>query len=103
MAVPRIVELATQIAANTSRFSDYLMVNNVPQPAFDLEALPSGSLPNGAPADIVALRQSILEDTAELRHLMLGPRDYLFSFVVSPSSPASLCFDMLDLTLHDLA
>ncbi|KAI2615091.1 S-adenosyl-L-methionine-dependent methyltransferase [Hypoxylon sp. NC1633] len=80
MSPTRIVELATRIAANTSKVSDYLAANNLPQPSFELDNPPYGAVPNDAP-DIEALRQSVIEDTAELRHLMLGTRDYLFSFV----------------------
>ncbi|ROV96535.1 hypothetical protein VMCG_07778 [Cytospora schulzeri] len=81
MSVPRIVELATRIATNTSKVSDYLKANEIPQPSFDLDTPPFGALPKDAPGDIVALRLSVLQDTTELRDLMLGPRDYLFSFV----------------------
>ncbi|GAW15863.1 hypothetical protein ANO14919_052850 [Xylariales sp. No.14919] len=80
MAVPYIVTLATRIAANTSKVSDYLTANNMPQPSFDADAPLYGAVPETVP-EMAALRQSILQDTAELRDLMLGPRDYLFSFV----------------------
>ncbi|KAI1775119.1 S-adenosyl-L-methionine-dependent methyltransferase [Hypoxylon cercidicola] len=80
MSTPRIVELAIRIAANTSKVSDYLAANNLPQPSFDLDTPPYGAVPKDAP-EIEALRQSVLEDTSELRHLMLGPREYLLSFV----------------------
>jgi hypothetical protein len=83
MSVPRIVEVATRIATNTSIVSEYLAANDLPQPSFDLDTPLYGVVPKDAP-NIEALRQSVLADTAELRHLMLGPREYLFSFVVSP-------------------
>lgn len=98
MSVPRIVELATRIASNTTKVSDYLTASNIPQPSFDLDTPPSGAVPRNAPGEIVALRDSVLEDTAELRHLMLGPKDYLFTFPVSRSVPqdaTSLCFETL--------
>ncbi|ROV99193.1 hypothetical protein VPNG_08247 [Cytospora leucostoma] len=81
MSVPRIVELATRIANSTSKVSDYLTANDIPQPSFKLDNAFPGTVPQDAPAEIVALRQSVLEDTAELRNLMLGPRDYLLNFV----------------------
>lgn len=77
MAVPYIVELATRIASNTSKVSDYLAANNLPQPSFELDTPPS-PVPTDA-IEIEALRQAVLKDTAELRSLMLGPRDLLFS------------------------
>ncbi|XXH00700.1 hypothetical protein Hte_007050 [Hypoxylon texense] len=80
MSTPLIVELALRIAANTSKVSDYLATNHLPHPTFDLDTPPNGAVPKDAP-EIEALRQSVLEDTAALRHLMLGPREYLFSFV----------------------
>lgn len=77
MAVPHIVGLATRIASNTSKVSDYLAANNLPQPSFDLDTPPS-PVPRDA-VEIEGLRQAVLRDTAELRSLMLGPRDSLFS------------------------
>lgn len=75
MATPLIVELATRIAANTSKVSEYLAARGHPQPPFDVDTPPS-PVPKDA-ADMELLRQAILEDTAELRSLMLGPRDFL--------------------------
>lgn len=75
MAAPLIVELATRIATNTSKVSEYLAANGHPQPSFDVDAPPS-PIPKDA-ADIELLRQAILADTAELRSLMLGPKDFL--------------------------
>lgn len=77
MAIPYIVELATRIASNTSKVSDYLAANNLPQPSFELDTPPS-PVPRDA-VEIESLRQAVLRDTAELRSLMLGPRDSLFS------------------------
>ncbi|KAI1444514.1 S-adenosyl-L-methionine-dependent methyltransferase [Annulohypoxylon stygium] len=80
MSVPHIVELATRIATNTTKVSNYLTENNIPQPSFDPETPLYGCVPKDAP-EIEALRQSVLSDTAELRDLLLGPREYLLSFV----------------------
>lgn len=77
MAVPYIVELATRIASNTSKVSDYLASNDLPQPSFDMDT-PLNPVPREA-IEIEALRQAVLRDTSELRSLMLGPRDSLFS------------------------
>lgn len=77
MAVPYIVELATRIASNTSKVSQYLAANNIPQPSFDLDT-PVSPVPREA-SEIEALRQAMIKDTSELRTLMLGPRDFLFS------------------------
>lgn len=82
MDVPHIVELATRIAANTTKVGDYLTEHNLPQPSFGVDAPLYGCVPSDAP-EIEALRLSVIKDTVELRDLMLGPRDYLFSFVVS--------------------
>lgn len=76
-AVPFVVELASRIALNTSRVSEYLAANDHPQPSFHLDAPPC-PVPRDA-QEIEALRQAVLRDTAELRDLMLGPRDYLRS------------------------
>ncbi|KAI1208033.1 S-adenosyl-L-methionine-dependent methyltransferase [Annulohypoxylon truncatum] len=80
MSAPHIVQLALRIASNTTKVSDYLVANNLPQPSFDLNTPLHGAVPKDEP-EIQALRQSVLADTAELRDLMLGPRDYLLSFV----------------------
>ncbi|KAI1117049.1 S-adenosyl-L-methionine-dependent methyltransferase [Nemania sp. NC0429] len=80
MAVLHIVGLATRITANTCKVGDYLAANNMPQPSFGIDAPLYGAVPESAP-EMAALRRSIIEDTTELRDLLLGPRDYLFSFV----------------------
>ncbi|KAI1366337.1 S-adenosyl-L-methionine-dependent methyltransferase [Xylaria arbuscula] len=79
MAVPRIVELAQRIAANTTKVNDYLAENNLPQPSFNLDARLDGPVPKDAAPEITGMRQSVIEDTVELQHLMLGPREYLTS------------------------
>ncbi|KAI1123475.1 S-adenosyl-L-methionine-dependent methyltransferase [Nemania abortiva] len=86
MSVPRITELSARIAANTSKISEYLSANNLPYPSFGCDTPLYGAIPNDAP-EMQALRQSLIDDTAELRHLMLGPRDYLTSFVPNALLP----------------
>ncbi|KAI0856565.1 hypothetical protein F4860DRAFT_518749 [Xylaria cubensis] len=77
MSVPRIVELAQPIATNTAKVSQYLSVNDLPQPSFNLDVPLNGPIPKDAAPEIMELRLSVPKDTIELRHLMLGPRDYL--------------------------
>ncbi|KAI1345901.1 S-adenosyl-L-methionine-dependent methyltransferase [Xylaria sp. FL0043] len=77
MPAPRIVELAQRIATNTAKVSEYLTANDLPQPSFDLDTPPNGPVPKDAAPEIIELHQSVLDDTVELQHLMLGPRDYL--------------------------
>ncbi|KAI0199447.1 S-adenosyl-L-methionine-dependent methyltransferase [Astrocystis sublimbata] len=74
-----IVELANRIATNTAKVSEYLAQNNLSQPSANVDTPPYGPLPKDTPSDIVELRQAVLDDTAELQYLMLGPRDYLFT------------------------
>lgn len=83
-----IVELANRIATNTTKVSEYLAANGLPQPSFDVDASPS-PVPSDA-RDIELLRQSILRDTTELRSLMLGPRDLLMGSGSMVSPPQSL-------------
>lgn len=85
MAVALIVELANRIAINTSKVSEYLAANGYPQPSFDVDT-PASPVPRDA-RDIEALRQAVLRDTAELRSLLLGPRDSLFSAGSMVSGP----------------
>lgn len=75
MAASLIVELATRIANNTAKVSEYLADHGLPEPSFDVNAAPS-PVPKDA-EDIELLRQAVLADTTELHTLMLGPRDLL--------------------------
>ncbi|KAI0388943.1 S-adenosyl-L-methionine-dependent methyltransferase [Xylariaceae sp. FL0594] len=79
MAVPRIVELANRIATNTSKVSEYLASYDLPQPSFNVDTPLYGPLPKDAAPEMVELRQSVIDDTLELRLLMQGPRDHLFT------------------------
>ncbi|OTA99906.1 hypothetical protein M426DRAFT_15962 [Hypoxylon sp. CI-4A] len=79
MSKPRIVQLSTSIAANTTKINDYLVSHGLPTPSFDIDA-PSGStIPKDA-VDIEAARASLIDDTLELRRLVLGPREHLSSY-----------------------
>jgi len=83
MSISRILELSTRIAANTSKVSDYLTANNLPLPSFDIDGPFESAVPKDA-TEIEAARSAVIEDAQELRRLMLGPREYLMSYTVSP-------------------
>ncbi|GAW18307.1 hypothetical protein ANO14919_077820 [Xylariales sp. No.14919] len=85
MSVPRIAELSQRIAANTATICEYLSSNDLPYPSLGIDTPLYGAVPDQP--EMQALRQSILDDTAELRQLMLGPRDYLTSFVPNALLP----------------
>ncbi|KAI1180010.1 S-adenosyl-L-methionine-dependent methyltransferase [Nemania sp. FL0916] len=86
MSAPRIVELAQRIANNTSKVSEYLTANELPQPSFDIDAPLYGPVPRDAEPEIVNMRQSVLEDIEELQHLMLGSRDLLATYCFNHNS-----------------
>lgn len=75
----RISELSARIAANTAKVDDYLSSQSLPTPSFDEHANLQSPIPNDE-SDIEAARQAVIEDTLELRQLMLGPREHLFSY-----------------------
>lgn len=82
MAASRIVEVSARIAANTAKLDEYLVAHNLPNPSFD-ENGPSDTLIPKDEVEIEAARVTIIDDTNELRRLVLGPREYLMSFTVS--------------------
>ncbi|KAK4206754.1 S-adenosyl-L-methionine-dependent methyltransferase [Rhypophila decipiens] len=81
MASPesRIIELASRIAANTKKLNDYLVANNLPTPSFDVKG-PKANLVPKQEIEVQAARAAIIDDTQELRRLVLGPREYLMSY-----------------------
>lgn len=79
----RITELANRIAANTKKLNDYLVANNLPPPSFALDG-PKDTLVPKHETDVEAARVAIIDDTQELRRLVLGPREYLMSYTVCP-------------------
>lgn len=81
MANSRIIELSQRIAVNTAKLHDYLAANNLPEPSFALDAPLSSVIPQ-ANTDLVKARQDVINDTLELRQLILGPREHLTSFSV---------------------
>lgn len=81
MSMPRIVELSARIADNTAKVNEYLNAHHLPTPSFDVSAPLQSMIPN-TEVEIEAARVAIIDDTLELRRLMLGPRDYLMTFTV---------------------
>ncbi|KAK8066271.1 O-methyltransferase [Apiospora hydei] len=79
MSTNRIVELSSRIAANTTKLNDYLASNNLPAPSFDLNG-PTDTLIPKENAELEAARVAVIDDTLELRRLVLGPREYLMSY-----------------------
>ncbi|KAI0448092.1 S-adenosyl-L-methionine-dependent methyltransferase [Xylaria telfairii] len=75
----RIAELSARIAANTTKIDDFLAAQSLPTPSFGPDAATSLFPPSTTDGDILAARQAVLRDTLELRDLMLGPREHLFS------------------------
>ncbi|MCJ1261072.1 hypothetical protein MMC22_000936 [Lobaria immixta] len=77
MAVSRISELASIIAAMTAEFDAHITAEGLPSPSFHPSSPPDLLLhPN-----IAAARQKILEATDELHALMLGPVGILTSSI----------------------
>lgn len=78
------MELAQLIAVHTAKISAYLAALDLPAPSFREEGPVAWALPDGAPgaADIEASRLIVIDATQRLRNLVLGPRDYLTSFMV---------------------
>jgi hypothetical protein len=75
----RIAELSARIAANTAEVDDFLAAQSLATPSFDADA-PLDLFPPSTEARVLAARQAIIQDTLELRQLMLGPREHLFSY-----------------------
>lgn len=74
MALPststRIAELAALIQRCTSDIDSYLQHNQLPSPTFDEDGPIDLKLPSGK---LSAARDSVLDATAELHDLLLGP------------------------------
>lgn len=81
---PHIVELAKRIAANTEKLQSYLSSHKLPTPSFDVDG-PKDTLIPKTETETEAARVAIVDDTEELRRLVLGPREYLMSYTVSLS------------------
>ncbi len=85
MSSSRLVELSARIAANTTKVNDYLITHQLPQPSFDVDGPLESLIPKQA-IDIEAARVAVIDDTLELRRLILGPRDYLLSYTARTKS-----------------
>ncbi|KAM7217512.1 S-adenosyl-L-methionine-dependent methyltransferase [Rhypophila decipiens] len=72
----RTVQLSNRIATNTAKIDAYLDENSLPTPSFSAQYDQPSPLPTTAPPEILAARKAILQDTLELRQLMLGPREH---------------------------
>ncbi|KAK6223988.1 hypothetical protein LQW54_000134 [Pestalotiopsis sp. IQ-011] len=79
MSMLRIVELSARIADNTAKVNEYLNAHHLPTPSIDVSAPLQSVIPK-TEVEIEAARVAIIDDTLELRRLMLGPRDYLMTF-----------------------
>lgn len=82
MSTSRISELSQRIAINTAKIDKYLNKYGLPQPSFAVDA-PLKSIVPDHEVEIARARQEVINDTHELRRLLLGPREYLTSFNVS--------------------
>ncbi|RYP57680.1 hypothetical protein DL769_009335 [Monosporascus sp. CRB-8-3] len=94
MSSSRIIELSPRIAANTAILNDYLVANHLPMSSFDVDG-PQNTLVPKHMVDVPAARVAIIDDTEELRRLVLGPRDHLMSYwgsklLTTMTSPASV-------------
>ncbi|KAI0015114.1 S-adenosyl-L-methionine-dependent methyltransferase [Xylariomycetidae sp. FL0641] len=74
-----IVELATRIASNTSKLHAFLESRGLPPPSFAVDGPLESQVPPDDEPEIEAARRAIVDDTEDLRCLVLGPRDYLMS------------------------
>ncbi|KAI1278176.1 S-adenosyl-L-methionine-dependent methyltransferase [Xylaria sp. FL0933] len=74
----RIAELSARIAANTTKIDNCLAAQSLPPPSFDPDA-PRSLFRPSTDSHILAAREAVIQDTLELRDLMLGPRKHLFS------------------------
>lgn len=69
MATSRIVTLAKEIEANTTKLDEYLEKNNLPRPSFDVDA----PLMYQLPPDIAAAQEALTTALDELYWLNQGP------------------------------
>ena len=77
-----IESLCEAISRNTQTVAEYLRENRLSFPSFDVDA-PSDSRIAPGEVKIQQARMNVINDTLSLRSLMLGPRDFLQTFLVS--------------------
>lgn len=82
MSSSRITELSQRIAANTTKVDDYYTSRGLPEPSFAVDAPLTSVIPESE-VEVFKARQAVINDTLELRRLMLGPREHLSGFSVS--------------------
>ena len=68
-SLSRVGQLASIIATNTARYEEWHAAEGIPLPSFTTEA-PAKVV---SPDHISQARQTVIESTAELNTLMLGP------------------------------
>jgi hypothetical protein len=83
-----ILVLAKLIASETEKVAAYLAHNHLAFPSFDLDGPPTSLISTEA-VDIEAARLAVIDATQRLLNLILGPKDYLLSFLV-------FCFPHVD-------
>src|SRR4051812_10639361 len=71
---PRIIELATQISTSVAKLQEQLSAQGAPTPSFAEDS------PENLPADVIHLKDAVLDATAELHELLLDPLMLLFKF-----------------------
>lgn len=79
MSRNRIVELAAQIAEDTTKIDAYLVSHDLPTPSFDISA----PLKLHIPPDIQSLHDAVLEASDELTALLSGPARIVANHPVS--------------------
>ena len=89
MATSRIVTLAKEVEANTTKFNEYLEKNNLPQPSFDVDA----PLMYQLPPDIAAAQENLTAALDELYWLNQGPIQTVVAKTVSTHLDSSPRFD----------
>ncbi|KAI1326701.1 hypothetical protein F5Y16DRAFT_374397 [Xylariaceae sp. FL0255] len=73
----QISVLSLRIAANTAKIDQHLASLSLPNPSFDVDSPPDLFI--GIGSDIESARRAVLQDTLELRQLLMSPRELLFS------------------------
>ena len=71
---PRIVLLAAQISTFVGQLQEQLSARGTPTPSFAEDS------PQNIPKDVSALKDALLDATAELHELLLDPLMLLFKF-----------------------
>lgn len=79
-----IADLSNIISENTQKVVDYLHSRQLPFPSFGIDA-PTRSMIAPEDSEIQDSRLKVIEATQKLQALMLGPQDFLQSFMVCPT------------------